>query len=123
MLSIIHKNAYQDFLKLLSHCKIAVSTPSFDSKSVINQKNWDNLEAIFRQQILVITDAEMDMATASSWIAIQAEIQREFRLLTTDWLFLKSARQQATVEARKKTLIQRLDKLINYCRKMIEFAE
>ena len=107
MLSIIHKNAYQDFLKLLSRCKFAVSTPSFDSKSAINQKNWDNLEAIFYQQILVITDADMDIATASSWIAIQAEIQREFRLLTTDWLFLKSARQQATVEARKKTLIQR----------------
>lgn len=119
MLSIIHRKAYQDFLDLLIKLEnyyqnFAVATKT-DEKEII----WQNLKQVFQQHIIPLTDENLDLATASRWISLQAEIQREFRLLNTDWLFLISSRQPATKKAREKSVVERLRKLISYCQVML----
>lgn len=119
MLSIIHKKAYQNFLKLLEQWKIIVKSADFDPQQPKNQEIWQNLQVVFSDRIISITDKDMDLATASNWISIQAEIQREFRLLTTDWLFFQSSRQVTTKQARKASVLNHLERLTSYCQRLL----
>ena len=119
MLLIIHKKAYQKFLSLL----IELDSQLHNSVSTLEIKQnhpiWLDLKQTFQQEIITLSDDGLDLATASHWISLQAEIQREFRLLNTDWLFMVSARQPATLEAREKSVVKRLHQLINYCQVML----
>ena len=119
MLLIIHKKAYQKFLNLLleldSLMKNSVSTAQIKP----NHPVWQNLQQTFQQEVITLTDEGLDLATASHWISLQAEIQREFRLLNTDWLFMISARTPATFQAKEKSVVKRLHQLINYCQVML----
>jgi hypothetical protein len=57
---------------------------------------------------------------ASRWQAVQTEILREFKLLSTDILFLATSRQQATQQKKLKSINDRLTKLISYCQIMLK---
>jgi oligoendopeptidase F len=46
---------------------------------------------------------------------IQTEISKQLRLLETDAIFLKAARQPATAEQRQQQIQQRLELLLKYC--------
>ena len=119
MLSIIHKKDYQDFLKLLKRWQTVVADPDCDPQKIENQELWQNLQTVFKDRIITITDTDMNLADASSWISIQAEIQREFRLLQTDWLFFQSSRQVTTRQARQANMLKHLEKLIIYCQSLL----
>lgn len=119
MLSIIHKKDYQDFLKLLERWQTVVADPDCDPQKIENQELWQNLQTVFKDRIITITDTDMNLADASSWISIQAEIQREFRLLQTDWLFFQSSRQVTTRQARQANMLKHLEKLIIYCQSLL----
>jgi hypothetical protein len=116
MLLIIHKKAYQDCLNLLVQLENYYQNPKKDR----NEELWTNLNQFFQQQIIPLTDEDLEGETASRWISLQTEIQREFRLLKTDWLFWVSARQPVTKEARAKSVLERLRKLISYCQMMLQ---
>lgn len=119
MSSIIHKKAYRDFSTLLNnlenHCR--------DSAEIANNADiaaiWSDLKQVFQEKIIPLTDEKLDREVASRWISLQTEIQREFRLLNTDWLFWTSARQQAIKQARAKAVTERLHKLSQYCQLML----
>lgn len=115
MLSIIHKNAYQKFLTLLSELESQLQNSSSVSQINQNQQIWLDLQQTFKKDVITLTDEELDLATASHWISLQAEIQREFRLLNTDWLFMVSSRKPESLKAREKSIMKRLHQLINYC--------
>ncbi|WP_144871097.1 heterocyst frequency control protein PatD [Hyella patelloides] len=119
MLSIIHRKAYQDFLDLLIKLENHDQNLAVATKTAEKEIIWQNLKQVFQQHIIPLTDENLDLATASRWISLQAEIQREFRLLNTDWLFLISSRQPATKQAREKSVVERLRKLIGYCQVML----
>lgn len=120
MLPIIHKKAYQDFLTLLmqleTHCQNATTATEIARSEEI----WASLSQFFQQQIIPLTDEDLSGEVASRWVSLQTEIQREFRLLNTDWLFWASARQPATKEARAKNILERLRKSIGYCRVLLQ---
>ena len=119
MLLIIHTKAYQDFLNLLFQLQNQYQNSEQISKKQKNQAIWANLKQVFQQRIVPLTDEDLETEVANRWLSLQTEIQREFRLLNTDWLFLESSRQPATKEARKKTVLKRLHKLISYCQVML----
>lgn len=115
MLSIIHKKAYQDFLFWLTQLENYLQNSDLPGKNVQYKEIWVNLNQIFQQQIILLTDENLKGETVSSWISLQTELQREFRLLSTDWLFWLSARQPATKTKRTEVIVERLQKLISYC--------
>ena len=119
MSSIIHKKAYQEFLNLLRElARQGISTESMLA-TTNNREIWTELKYTFEETIIPLTDEELEGDIASRWISLQAEIQRSFRLLNTDWLFLMSSRQITTKKAREKAFLARLDRLIEYCQAML----
>jgi hypothetical protein len=115
MLSIIHKKVYQDFLALLVRLENVFQQPEIAQSEII----WHELSELFQQQIISLTDEDLEGEIANSWISLQTEIQREYRLLKSDRLFWLSARQTSTKEARAKVILERLRRLIGYCQMML----
>ena len=120
MLSALHNRAYQDFIGLLT---------GFDNfiGSVQNQNNLDaikqefaRLQNWFVSHISNLDESGINKAYIPRWRSIQREINREFKLLTTDILFLASARQETTKTKRLKTIGDRLAKLTSYCHGILQ---
>ena len=121
MLSMLHKKAYQEFMTLLNQWQkiCTVSEPTVEPTSEMT-KQFPKLQQCFKQEITTLTDEELNMKVISSWRSLHTEIQREFRLLSTDMLFLASSRQTSTRDKRLKIICDRNTKLIVYCQKILE---
>ena len=115
MLSSSLNRAYQEFSTLLTkfHSFLTVETEPASPERV--KQEWEQLKLYFEQQIANIDVGEISQAIASRWQSVQTEIKREFKLLSTDVLFLGSARQITTQNKRVKSISDRLSKLISYC--------
>ena len=108
MLSLAHKKAYQEFLTLLNHWQ-----NSGGNQDKVNEmtKQFSDLQQWFQQEIMTLTDQELDTTVISLWRSLQTEIQREFRLLSTNILFLASSRQASTREKRLKIIGDRINEI------------
>jgi hypothetical protein len=53
----------------------------------------------------------------------KTEINKQLRLLEVDMMFLQGAKQLTTLQARLKTIEERIDTLIRYCQAIIQPAE
>ncbi len=100
MSSIIHKKVYQEFVKLLKDFEEQLNS----SNKSPSQESWSNIQQFFQQKLLPLRDDELTESTIQQWRSLQTEIQREFRLLNTDILFLAASRQAATKELRLKSI-------------------
>jgi hypothetical protein len=78
--------------------------------------NWQQVREIFQLQIVNLSGEELTPQQRS----IHIEIHRSWRLLETDLLFLRSARQAATLRARLKSLSERLNCIITYCQVLLK---
>ena len=123
MLPASHNRAYQDFLSLLIELNrlLASHTQTTDLNPIEQIKQQFQSLALWYEQNLVRLDSRgLDSAIASRWQSVQTEIKREFKLLSTDILFLTSARQNSTQTKRLKSIGDRLDKLIGYCQILLD---
>ena len=120
MLPVSHNRAYQDFSSLLIELnrKLASPTQTFNLKLV--EQQFQSLAVWYEQNIVPLDSQSLDPAIASRWQSVQTEIRREFQLLSTDILFLASARQNSTQTKRLKSISDRLDKLIGYCQILLD---
>jgi urease accessory protein UreF len=93
-------------------------------KQKINQskikQEFQGLLEWFKQNVAQLSSQDLAPAIASRWQAVQTEILREFKLLSTDILFLATSRQQATQRKKLKSINDRLTKLISYCQIMLK---
>lgn len=119
MLSESHNRAYQEFFILLKKFQNSCSNLDQKPQNTSIDQNFQQLQTFFQQNILPLTDAELDKAIALKWQSVQTEIKREFRLLSTDILFLNTSRQASTKDAKLQSVDQRIAKLINYCQIML----
>ncbi|MEO1672055.1 MAG: heterocyst frequency control protein PatD [Cyanobacteria bacterium J06631_2] len=120
MLPASHDRAYQDFMTLLTRFRtIAVVEPE---KIVLTQipQEFQSMQNWFEQNIAQLGDRYINPELLSRWQAVQTEIKREFKLLSTDILFLATSRQQTTRQKRLKSIEERLTKLIGYCQVMLQ---
>jgi hypothetical protein len=120
MLSASHNRAYQDFLTLLTKFRQRLSEPGQEfNQSIIKQK-FQELSTWFKQNIAQLSNQDLAPAIAPRWQAVQTEILREFKLLSTEILFIAASRQQTTQLKRLKSINDRLTKLISYCQIMLK---
>ncbi len=119
MLSESHNRAYQEFLILLEKFENDCSDLNLKMPRTSISERFNNLQTSFQQYILPLTDADLDTAIALGWQSVQTEIKREFRLLSTDILFLTSSRQASTIDTRLQSVKARVSKLIGYCKLML----
>lgn len=119
MLPTTHNRAYQDFITLLTKFSNFVQNSlELADKSAIKQEFF-SLKQWFEVNIDNLNDREIEAAYIPRWQSIQREIKREFRLLTTDILFLASARQSATKTKRLTAISDHLNKITSYCQGII----
>ena len=119
MLSASHDRAYQDFLTLLTKFGQVVGNAEQKIDKELIIKEFQDLSVWFKLHIVALDDRELELAIASRWLSVQTEIQRAFKLLSTDILFLASAGQDSTLQKRLKSINDRLSKLIGYCQIML----
>ena len=117
MLSASHNRAYQDFRNLLIELKRSFEEEETELEQVNPQ--FQDLARWYEQNIVVLQDEALDSSIASRWQSVQTEIKREFKLLSTDILFLASARHNSTQNKRLQSIGDRIDKLIGYCQIML----
>ena len=118
MLSRSHNRAYQDFLTLLTNFQNFLLDLANSEDVALIKSEFGQLEMWFQQNIANLDTSELEAEIIPRWQSIQTEIRREFKLLTTDILFLVSARQNTTKMQRIEAIQQRLSKLSSYCRVM-----
>jgi hypothetical protein len=70
---------------------------------------------IFQEQILPLDLDALDPSIAAKLQSLQTEMSKQFRLLSTEIVFLKAARQSATSSQRQKQIHDRLMLLKQYC--------
>ena len=116
MSSIIHKKAYQEFLNLLEE----LSSQLNSSDKTISQGIWHNLQEFSQQKLFSLTGDDLDESIVQQWRSLQTEIQREFRLLNTDMLFLGASRQTKTKEVRLQSIRDRITRLVKFTNMEIE---
>ena len=75
------------------------------------------LQAFFSQQIVPLVDAN------SREQSYKTEISKQLRLLEVDMMFLQGAKQLTTLQARLKTIEERIDTLIRYCQAITQPTE
>lgn len=76
-------------------------------------------QQIFQEQVLPLELDDLDPTIAAKLQSIQTEIAKQFRLLSTDVLFLKAARQATTASQRQQQIGDRLRLLRQYCEVML----
>ena len=120
MLSATHYRAYQDFLTLLTEFTQVAAVEKRKINLALVKTEFEQLSQWFQAHIASISDRQIDPAHVSRWQSVQTEILREFKLLSTDLLFLASARQNSTQQKRIKSIKNRLSKSIDYCQIMLK---
>jgi hypothetical protein len=120
MLSESHNRAYQDFLTLLTKFvqKLSVQEQKINQFKI--KQEFQGLSEWFKQNVAQLSNQDLVPAIASRWQAVQTEILREFKLLSTDILFLAASRQQTTQLKKLKSINDRSTKLISYCQIMLK---
>jgi hypothetical protein len=119
MLSSSHDRAYQDFLILLTKLQSLVCGKQHEVDPIQVKQEFDKLSLWFERHITNLHEEDLSEEISLRWQSVQTEIKREFKLLSTDILFLASARQNTTQNKRLKNIGDRLSKLINYCQIML----
>lgn len=117
MLPVSHNRAYQDFKDLLIELKRTLDEEETELEQVNRQ--FQDIARWYEQNIVPLQDEALDKTVASRWQSVQTEIKREFKLLSTDILFLASARHNSTQSKRLQSIGDRIDKLIGYCQIML----
>ena len=120
MLSATHDRAYQDFLTLLTEFgELSVGRKNKEDLARL-MRGFNDLKTHLEANIVLLDSQNKEPAIASRWQSVHTEIVREYKLLSTDMLFLASARQQTTQVKRIKSINNRLTKLIGYCQIMLK---
>lgn len=120
MSSKSHYRAYQEFLALLLKFKNNCDSADAASNATALQQEFNSsLQQWFQNNIISFNAGELNEAIAARWQSLQTEIKREFRLLSTDIIFLASARQIVTKESRLKSVRDRTASLISYAQAIL----
>ncbi|GAB4230869.1 MAG: hypothetical protein Kow0049_12910 [Stanieria sp.] len=113
MLPASHSQAYQEFLVLIQKFQICFDNLDTEVEPLTINQQFPVLQEFFNQRILTLTQEDLDNSLTQVK-SLYTEICREFKLLTTDLLFLRASRQTATKEERLTSIRDRITKLIAY---------
>jgi hypothetical protein len=74
-----------------------------------------SLQSHFQSEIWPVDTSSLEPVVAHQLQSLNVEIDKQFRLLTMDVMFLQAARQATTIEQRQGQIRDRLTTLIRYC--------
>lgn len=86
------------------------------------QSHLANLQDYFQTQILPLDMQALSDETGLRLHALQVEMNKQLRLIGTDALFLRAAKQPDTVQQRLRQIGDRLQLLKRYCDGVLELG-
>jgi hypothetical protein len=98
---------YQELTTLLEELRSNVNKTQLDIPTL--RSHLADLQHFFLQEIALFTDLNYRQQS------YQTEISKQLRLLEVDVIFLQGARQSTTIQARLKTITERINILIRFC--------
>jgi hypothetical protein len=113
MLPELHRQAYQEFMKTLIALKNNFNSSNLDAIAI--QNNFQLTQKFFQMRINSLSDESLSEETASRWRSLHTEIYRAFKLLETETILFRSAKQSTTQQQRLKSIVDRLTQIIGYC--------
>ncbi|MDB9310068.1 heterocyst frequency control protein PatD [Aphanizomenon sp. CS-733/32] len=97
---------YQELATFLDEFRTNVTAGKLSAGEL--RPHLAKLQAFFSQQIVPLVD------TNSREQSYKTEISKQLRLLEVDMIFLQGAKQSTTLQARLKTIEERINTLIGY---------
>lgn len=116
MLPEAYRSAYSNFRHTLVHLQ-QVQDGS-DAQELTPQKAFEAVQRSF-QQVLTLDWEPFDPVIVAQVQSYQTEINRQFRLLGMDMMYLRAARQSATADQRKQQISDRIASLIQFCEALL----
>lgn len=111
MLPEPYRQSYQTFQDELPQLQAAIE---HESTVLVGQQMLANLQANQQQAIALPTD-DLSAIAGQRLQALQIEINKQLRLLSTDLMFLQAAKQPQTRQQRQQQISERLHLLKQYC--------
>jgi len=118
MLPKTHIFAYQEFLSALELLKKETTGSQSDPTSL--SSHFQQVQNIFQEKIITLTNDDLEQEITPNLQAINTELHRELRLLSTSIMFLRSSRSSATSQVRLTAIIERLNTLIASCQLLMD---
>ena len=117
MLPKFHKKKLTQWRDLLLDLRTKVnhSTEELMIKSSVGLE----LQSFFKEEILPLSNEQLEVSLQSVWQSFQTESYRCLRLLDTDILFLRSSKSINTREKRLSQIESRLEEMIGYCQNLL----
>ncbi len=112
-MSLFYQKSYQNLRLQLE--RLQESLTNFPEEREVFEREFTSLKVLIENDILKLDLENIDLKIRSQFQSISTEIYRSYRLLITDILFLKSARQSALITKRLTIIQDRLNQLIAYC--------
>ncbi|NET60078.1 MAG: heterocyst frequency control protein PatD [Symploca sp. SIO2E6] len=108
--------SYQAWQQALE--QMAITITAKDLELAILQENFQEVQRLFRSQILTLSADDIAPDSASRWQSLQTEIYKQMRLLATDLMLFQASRSSTTRFSRQTGLKNRLNTLIQYCQEL-----
>ncbi|MBF2079270.1 MAG: heterocyst frequency control protein PatD [Synechococcales cyanobacterium T60_A2020_003] len=114
-------NLYAPFGRSLQDLRSQVVQAHPDIRNL--QADFLTLQQYFQTTLLPTEYPNLADSAESKLVSYHAEISKELRLLGMDIMFLQSARQTMTIQQRQAQIRDRLDRLRDYCDRIVEGLE
>ncbi len=109
------------FIELKTHVEGAQQSLNGDHAQISGA--LEIVQQLFKAQVQVLTWEEWPTQKRSLLQSIRVEMHKQLRLLTTDLMFFKAAKQAKTLEQRRKDIGDRLTNLRGYCDAVLKLAD
>lgn len=115
-----HRQTYSAFSHQVEETLGLVNQEIIDQPSL--QSHLAKLQDYFQTEILPLDSQTLSDDTGSRLHALQVEMNKQLRLIGTDALFLRAAKQPDTVQQRLRQIGDRLQLLKRYCDGVLELV-
>lgn len=122
MLPQVYCQHYQTLQQALEQLQGRVAQVNSESTDVSSElmAEFLKIQDFFQSQVANLNPDLLRPEMQSRVGSYQTEINKQLRLLGTDLMFLKSARQANTAEQRRTQIRDRLNTLIGYCNVLLQ---
>ncbi len=121
VLPSLYRDRYQQLLEHLLALKESIDRENQTPPAW--KQRFQTAKQVYQSEIINLNSDGLEPAIASRWQSIQTELNRTFRLLQTDIIFLQAARQSATTEQRRANCQQHLDRLLAGCEAILDLND
>lgn len=119
MLPEAHRQIYQEFLRSLEQLLVTATQAKPDPAALIAL--FQEIQQFFQQQILGLSwENDPDPSAEQRVQSYQIEMNKQLKLMGTDVMFLRAARQSSTAQQRQMQISDRLNLLIGYCNVLLQ---